>query len=613
MQPWFGKLAAALALLVATAFDVQYEVPATTEPDARPAAEASAGDGQQREWLYPAYQFENGEKRWGYVDDNGSFVIAPQFERASAFGADGLAIVQVGGRDALVDATGSVVYQSTGFGLSAVSDGLYVEYTDGAIQLIDRSGKVTATVDGDWVETQWTGDRALFSRDGLYGYLRTDGSVAVAPTFAYATSFEDGKAAVKLAEGHWAVIDTAGNRLLELDVDRLQPGGDGMLLYQDRNSGLWGYRSLTGDVSIPPRFNYAMPFNDGLAVVAIGEDYLSTRYGVIDRSGNWVIEPQFGYIAYLGDDYRGEGLFTVARPTADGVPPVFAPCALFNAQGDQLTDFQYYDVVVTPEGVSASDETSTHFLDATGRHIEVNGIGTMRRVGNLIAAEIDGALSYLTPDGQVVWQPATSWTLPGGVQVTSRKYRNGRDVLVYYPELNGLPAAGVQEQINRRLEELFLRDDLVTQQPADVRETVEIRFAVQRVGDVMVVERSAYVFPLGAAHGMPYEDYYHIDLKTGAEYRLSDLFKPGAPYAQRLRDIVRQQIAANPDGGVYEPDPEVKPDQPFAAGADALQIYWAPYEIAPYAAGFPTFTIPYADLQPLIDTEGAFWKALQGM
>lgn len=42
---------------------------------------------------------------------------------------------------------------------------------------------------------------------------------------------------------------------------------------------------------------------------------------------------------------------------------------------------------------------------------------------------------------------------------------------------------------------------------------------------------------------------------------------------------------------------------------DKLAIYFEPYEIAAYAAGFPTFYIPYDEMIDIIDTEGEFWKS----
>ena len=37
-------------------------------------------------------------------------------------------------------------------------------------------------------------------------------------------------------------------------------------------------------------------------------------------------------------------------------------------------------------------------------------------------------------------------------------------------------------------------------------------------------------------------------------------------------------------------------NQPFYVGRNALYIYFEPYEIAPYAAGFVTFRIPYEQM-----------------
>jgi len=42
---------------------------------------------------------------------------------------------------------------------------------------------------------------------------------------------------------------------------------------------------------------------------------------------------------------------------------------------------------------------------------------------------------------------------------------------------------------------------------------------------------------------------------------------------------------------------------------DALYIFFAPYDIAPFAAGFPTFRIPYSEIEGMINKQGAFWKA----
>lgn len=585
-------------------------VPSAAVPGAPP------GDGDQAGTLYPAYQLEGGVRRWGYVNGSGNFVIAPQFDSAEEFGADGLAVVCKDGPCALIDRSGRVVLPFAPAYIATTLDGVRIRYADGAMQLLDTRGEVVFAA--EWVSGSFGDGLTPFSRGGLYGYVRRDGSVAIEPQFTCANPFEGGRAVVRLQDQTYAVIDTSGQRLLELNHPRVTPAGEGILAYrecdtdQEGDACRWGYRSPAGDVDIKPRFLEAQPFADGLAVVVVGEDYATSRYGVIDKQGNAVIPAEYGLILYLG-----EGLYEVAQPFSDdGVPPTFKPHALFSAQGEQLTDFEYYDMVLTPLGVSVSDETATYFLDRTGRRVDslpsVAGIGTMRAVGDLIAVQVDGELSYMTRSGDIVWQAPNTWPLPGGVTAADRKYREGRDLLIHYPELTGLPDAAVQRVINARLRTLFF-DPAASQGDwaADMKKSTEVSFAVRQVGRVLVVEHNIYVYPLGAAHGMPFKHYYHFDLTTGTEYQLADLFRKGSAYPERLQELVRQQIAADPDLVFFDQNPAVRPDHPFTVDSDGLRIYWEPYEIAPYAAGFPTFEIPYADLEGMIDTEGAFWKALQ--
>jgi hypothetical protein len=53
----------------------------------------------------------------------------------------------------------------------------------------------------------------------------------------------------------------------------------------------------------------------------------------------------------------------------------------------------------------------------------------------------------------------------------------------------------------------------------------------------------------------------------------------------------------------------IKADQPFFISDGELNIYFEPYEIAPYAAGFPTFAIPFHDISSIIDHDGDFWRS----
>lgn len=68
----------------------------------------------------------------------------------------------------------------------------------------------------------------------------------------------------------------------------------------------------------------------------------------------------------------------------------------------------------------------------------------------------------------------------------------------------------------------------------------------------------------------------------------------------------------NSKGGMvyfYDGKAPISKDQYFYISEDGLVIYFDSGAIAPYAAGFPEFKIPFKDINRIIHTEGSFWKA----
>lgn len=110
---------------------------------------------------------------------------------------------------------------------------------------------------------------------------------------------------------------------------------------------------------------------------------------------------------------------------------------------------------------------------------------------------------------------------------------------------------------------------------------------------------------------MPSKIYPHIDLVSGKFYELKALFKLNSNYVKVLSDNIGEQIKNNPEYSYVFPDAYkgIQEDRPFYVGKDALYIYFYPYEIAPYATGFPTFKIPYKDIMNIINANGEFWRA----
>ena len=190
--------------------------------------------------------------RWGYIDRSGAFAIQPQFEKAFAFTADGVAPVTLGGKG-----------------------------------YIDMAGKFVVPAQYD--------DTYLFASEGLvsvqmgnkWGYVSTKtGQVVLPPTFDAAREFSGGVAAVKVS-GKSGLVRPDGSFAVPPQFTSLEsPDPKGFSLVQTADEK-WGFIDRTG-MLVTPLFQDTFIFTDGLA-----RAQMDGLYGFIDRTGMFVIPPQF--------------------------------------------------------------------------------------------------------------------------------------------------------------------------------------------------------------------------------------------------------------------------------------------------------------------------------
>ncbi|MEG0855389.1 MAG: DUF3298 and DUF4163 domain-containing protein [Terrisporobacter sp.] len=98
----------------------------------------------------------------------------------------------------------------------------------------------------------------------------------------------------------------------------------------------------------------------------------------------------------------------------------------------------------------------------------------------------------------------------------------------------------------------------------------------------------------GGAHG--YYEYvpYNINMRNGEVINLKDLFKNDADYKNILNGEIKNQVdkleKEQSAEGIYD-FKSINDNQKFYIQNDNIVIYFDLYEIAPYAAGVPEFTI----------------------
>ncbi|WMJ88944.1 WG repeat-containing protein [Anaerocolumna sp. MB42-C2] len=497
--------------------------------------------------LYPAYEYVNGEKQYGFIDENGIFIIQPGYSYVTDF-KDGYAVITASRDYKVIDQSGSIIYES---------DYLIKPYSNGAAVFSKLSG-------------------STFKE----GYIDTNGNVIIDPVYLQADDFKkDNTALVETDIGNYALINKSGNVLETYQLDK--------------------------------KYNSVVDFKNGYIIYSGDKD---GKVGVVTYKGEEIFKPIYNEIKYLGDD-----LFAIKDPSLDSNGTLTTePAAIFDKTGKQLTDYVFYDLSEFHNGyASATNSQYTYFVDKKGKEAislpKMEGRGTLTLFGDIIKAEIDDDLVYMRKDGTVVWQNDRTQTLSPEITVKELKFKPNKYVYVYYPNIEGFKNETLQASVNGRLYKLFT-DPRANSKEED-KTSIADTFSAELRKDLLIINKTGYDYPFGAAHGMPSSDYYFIDINTGEFYDLSDLFKENTDYAKKINEIINTKIqeqSKSEDSFIF-PDSfkGISENQYFKLTEDSLVIYFYPYEIAPYAAGFPEFEISFEQLHDIIDYDGNFWKSFQ--
>ncbi len=554
----------------------------------------------------------NGVK-WGYINSSGELIIKPVYSQAYDFGDNQLAIVTSRELSGIINTSGKYVVEPKYFSINEFSEGLAVAFDKKGAKVIDEKGREIPTKAYDYI-SQFKDGRAKVAKTGsdgswTYGYIDRQGKEVIPIKYKEAQDFKNGKAVVKVQDGYYAIIDLNGNILNTFKYAVVGNIGEGLLSFKREEEGKFGFIDENGNVIIPPKFSSAEDFSNGRAVVNMSDDY-TNNYGLIDRKGNFVISPKYNEIQLLDEERLAVGI-----AIDKGEPYIGSKYAIGDVNGNLLTDFVYYGVSKYKYGLaSAYNDTNTFFIDKTGKKLDrlpsVDGNGTLSIKDDLIRADVDMRISYLDKNGKVIWKQNTDIPLDNKYFVRELKYKPNRNYLVYYPEIVGMLDKKAEAVANNKLK--------LMSEVKPINREEQLKYSYVGTFDIeffrknlLVLNLSSYNYPFGAAHGMPTEIYPHVNLESGQFYELKDLFKKNSNYVKVLSDIIKVQIQSQGEQSMVWLDQYkgITANQPFYVTKDTLNIYFYPYEIAPYAAGFPTFKITYGEIMNIIDTSGSFWRS----
>lgn len=184
---------------------------------------------------------------------------------------------------------------------------------------------------------------------------------------------------------------------------------------------------------------------------------------------------------------------------------------------------------------------------------------------------------------------------------------------IQYPLIGGLDNQEVQDKINAIFKQLA--DDAAQQgvenaadlapyvlQFPDMPGQCETYFNYQikyNQNDVISLVFQNYQYA-GGAHGNTLQLAYTINLKTGEQYTLKELFKENTDYISIFSDSVKTQLAERDLTSVlFEPFNKINENQSFYLSNNGVVVYYQQYEILPYSEGIQEFTVDYSLLNNL--------------
>ena len=275
------------------------------------------------------YAIERDGKR-GFINADGVVVVEPQFDAVSWSHAaefhDGFAPISRDGRIGFINAEGRIIiepqYERAGYfaeGRAPVRLGEEWGY-------IDAAGAVVIAFQFNWASSFSAGRAAVRNEQQKWGYIDSTGALVIDFKFDSAAEYVDGWAFASIGKRD-GFIDAAGNfgtppatTTAGTMSEGLRPEPTGEVRYWSGGTSgdksfdvngrhlRWGFVDVTRAFRIPPKYDSAGAFREGLARVQ-----LDGKHGFIDAAGRVVIPLQFD----SAWEFR-EGLAPVGRDGVEG-------------------------------------------------------------------------------------------------------------------------------------------------------------------------------------------------------------------------------------------------------------------------------------------------------
>ena len=246
---------------------------------------------------------QTSDKRWGYINQSGHWVVAPMLENARSFSDDGLARFQQDGRWGYVNTAGETVIAAQFEEARAFACGLAaVRVGKDQWRFIDLAGefafdKVFFAV-GDFSPAGLAA-AAESRKKMLAGYIDRTGQWAIKPQFKTSLAFSAGGVAPASTDRNkYGLIDLAGNWVLPPAYPDIREfNEDGLAYFDEENS--WdnghGYLNAKGEVVLKGERHFSKHMVGGI----VSTDYAGREY--LNKDGQTLPSPRLSWGGHFNE------------------------------------------------------------------------------------------------------------------------------------------------------------------------------------------------------------------------------------------------------------------------------------------------------------------------
>lgn len=260
------------------------------------------------------FGFESNGK-FGYMDVNQKVIIPATLDlkltssQSIPFFINGSAVVISNGKYGLIDKTGKLIvpYEYTMLYLLPNQKNLVR-----ASKEMDRKtvhGLITTQnkiiIPFEYASLSVDDDLVLVTKSSKYGVLNITGKELIPIEYSYLVTYPKDRVAKAEKDGKYGFIDLKGNWLFEKikSVYTFYGCNNGMIRCKVNNK--YGYLDLKGNEVIVTKYDYAEDFNDdGIARVGVSnsDTKYKTLYGYINKKGEVVIPLKYESLAFFMND-----------------------------------------------------------------------------------------------------------------------------------------------------------------------------------------------------------------------------------------------------------------------------------------------------------------------